>query len=140
MKEIKPRFRLIRHTADIGLVAHGDSLSQAFGNAGYGLFSIMADIRRLKETESRVVDVKAGNIEDLLYSWLNDLIFLFDTEGLLLKRFKVRYFSDNHLKATVYGDKYDLARHRIKIGVKAATYHRLEVDREKNRVQVIFDV
>ena len=140
MKKSNPRFHLFQHTADIGLVAHGDSLSEAFASAGYGLFSIMADLRKVKEIESRAVEVKAENLEDLLYSWLNDLIFLFDTEGLLLKRFDVTDFSENQLKATVYGEKYDPSRHYIKVGVKAATYHRLEVDREKNRVQVIFDV
>ena len=140
MKGKKPRFRLIQHTADIGLVAYGDSLSEAFANAACGLFSIMADLRKVKKVESRIVEVDAGSPEDLLYSWLNDLIFLFDTEGLLFKCFDITEFSENHLKATVYGEKYDPSRHRIRVGVKAATYHKLEVNRAKNHVQVIFDV
>jgi SHS2 domain-containing protein len=42
--------------------------------------------------------------------------------------------------ADCFGEKYDASRHRLKTGVKSATYHMLEVDSAKNRVQVIFDV
>jgi SHS2 domain-containing protein len=44
------------------------------------------------------------------------------------------------LKATCYGERYDPSRHRLKIGVKSATYYMLKIDREQNQVQVIFDV
>jgi SHS2 domain-containing protein len=39
-----------------------------------------------------------------------------------------------------YGERYDPARHRLKTGIKSATYHMLEVDAEKHRVRVIFDI
>ena len=41
------RFQLIEHTADTGLVAHGESLAEAFANAAYGLFSIIAELDKL---------------------------------------------------------------------------------------------
>src|SRR4030065_348531 len=47
---------------------------------------------------------------------------------------------EGHLKADCCGEKYDASRHHLKTGIKSATYHMLEVDRAKNRVQVIFDV
>ncbi len=136
----KTRFRLIEHTADTGLVAYGETLSEAFANAAYGLFSIIADLGKVRLVESRTVEINEQGYEALLYEWLNYLIFLFDTEMLLLKSFDIIEFGDNHLKAVCRGEKYEPLRHRLKIGVKAATYHRLEVDREKNQVQVIFDI
>ncbi len=136
----KVRFRLIEHTADTGLVAYGETLSSAFASAAYGLFSIITDLRKVRDKESRIVEINEESYEALLYEWLNYLIYLFDTEMLLLKRFDIIEFRDNHLKAICRGEKYDHSRHRLKIGVKAATYHQLEVDKEKNQVQVIFDI
>ncbi len=134
------RFRLIEHTADTGLVAYGHSLAEAFANAAYGLFSIIAELRKVREVESLPVAVSAEDAESLLFEWLNNLIYVFEVEHLLCKRFDITEFTQHSLKAVCWGERYDPSRHRLKIGVKSATYHMLEVDGEKNRVQVIFDV
>lgn len=134
------RFRLIEHTADIGLSACGKTLSGAFANAAYGMFSIIADLRKVREVETRIVEVKESDAESLLFEWLNSLLYFFDVEMLLLKRFDIIEFDGRKMRAMCYGEKYDPSHHEIKIGVKSATYHMLKVDREKNRVQVIFDI
>jgi len=134
------RYKLIEHTADMGLVAYGHDLADAFANAAYGLFAIIADLGRVKEKESRQIELQEEDVETLLFEWLNRLLYVFDVEMLLLKRFDMEHFDDSSLKATCYGEKYDPARHRLKRGVKSATYHMLKVDRERNQVRVIFDV
>jgi SHS2 domain-containing protein len=134
------RYRLIEHTADIGLVAYGRDLAEAFANAAYGLFSIIAELRPVREIESRTVELREKNREGLLFEWLNYLIYLFDVETILFKRFDIKEFDGHRLKATCYGEKYNPARHHLKLGVKSATYYLLEVDTEKNQVRVIFDV
>jgi len=134
------RFQLIEHTADTGLIAYGNSLAEAFANAAYGLFSIIAELKKVREVESQPVTVSAEDIESLLFNWLNDLIYIFDVEHYLLKRFDISEFTETNLKATCWGERYDPSRHQLKLGVKSATYHMLKVDGGKNRVQVIFDV
>ena len=134
------RFQLIEHTADIGLIAYGQTLTEAFGNAAYGLFSIIAELRTVREIESRRLELSEDDSEALLFEWLNRLVYLFDGEMLLFKRFDVSDFDGRGLKAICYGERYDPSRHQLKIGVKAATYHMLKVDSENNQVQVIFDV
>jgi len=134
------RFRLIEHTADVGLAAEGTTLAEAFANAAYGLFSIIAELKGVRETESRQLELSEDDAEALLFEWLNRLIYLFDTEMLILKRFEITSLDERQLKAVCYGEQYDPSRHKLKIGVKAATYHLLRVDREKNQVRVIFDV
>ena len=134
------RFRLIEHTADTGLIAYGTNLAEAFASAAYGLFSIITELNRVREAQSRPLTVSAGDIEGLLFNWMNDLIYVFEVEYLLFKRFDITEFSEHNLKATCWGERYDPSRHQLKLGVKSATYYMLEVDAEKNRVQVIFDV
>ena len=134
------RFQLIEHTADTGLVAYGSSLAEAFANTAYGLFSIIAELNKVREVESRSVAVSAEDAEALLFNWLNHLIYIFDVEHLIFKRFDITEFTKHNLKATCWGETYDPSRHQLKLGVKSATYHMLKVDRGKNKVQVIFDV
>ena len=134
------RFKLIEHTADTGLIAYGSTLAEAFANAAYGMFSIIAELKTVKETELRQLELSAEDPEALLFEWLNSLIYLFDVDMLLFKRFDIIDFDGTQLKAVCYGEKYDPSRHRLKTGIKSATYHMLKVDGTKNQVQVILDV
>ena len=94
----------------------------------------------MQEREARLIELKEEDAETLLFEWLNHLLYVFDVEMLLLKRFDIEHFDGSNLKATCHGEKYDPARHRLIRGVKSATYHMLKVDRERNQVRVIFDV
>ena len=134
------RYKLIEHTADTGLIAYGNSLAEAFGNAAYGMFSIIAELDRVRETKTRRFEVTGNDLEGLLFEWLNRLLYYFDVDMLLFKRFEISILPENRLKAICYGEKYDPLRHRLKTGVKSATYHMLKVDDIKNEVRVIFDV
>ncbi len=134
------RFRLIEHTADMGLVAYGSTMAEAFANAAYGMFSIITDLRTVRQRESRRLEIKEDDPEGLLFEWLNRLIYFFDVDNLLFKKFDIIYLDRQRLGAVCYGERHDPSRHRLKIGVKSATYHMLKVDEAKNQVQVIFDV
>jgi SHS2 domain-containing protein len=134
------KFELIEHTADIGLVAYGKNLAEAFANAARGMFSIIAGLDNVQEAELRRVEISADDIAGLLFEWLNSLLYYFDVEALLFSRFDITGFEDTRLVAVCRGEKYDPSRHHLKTGVKSATYHMMEVDRQKNRVRVIFDI
>jgi SHS2 domain-containing protein len=134
------RFELIEHTSDMGLKAYGKDLAEAFANAAYGMFSIIAELDNVKEAESRRIEIKEDDGESVLFEWLNSLLYYFDVDGLIFKRFDIVEFGEGHLKADCWGEKFDPERHHLKTGVKSATYYMLEVDEAKNRVQVIFDV
>jgi SHS2 domain-containing protein len=134
-------FEVLEHTADIGIVAYGADLKQAFGHAAEGLFSLIVDLDTVREKSMRPVEVSASDIEMLLASWLNELIYIFDTEYLVFKRFEVIRITDEHLTANCYGEKVNQRRHELKRNVKAATYHKLRVEKDNGyRVQVLFDV
>ena len=134
-----PRYRLISHTADIGPFAYGKTLDEAYANAAYGMFSVMTDLGKVRETEERRISITEKDKESLLFEWLNRLIYLFDVEHLLFKRFEVK-LDVTHLTANCYGERFDLFHHKITIGVKSATYYMLETDEKKPRVRVFFDV
>jgi SHS2 domain-containing protein len=135
-------FEFIDHTADIGIMAYGTELKQVFANSARGLFSIITELNTVATTESRTIEVTAPDREALLVNWLNELIYLFEAKELLFNRFDIITITDTQLKATGYGEKINLAKHELKTQVKAATYHMLKIEQNKDgyRAQVIFDV
>ena len=134
-------FEILDHTADVGIIAHGADINQAFANAARALFSLITELDNVAEVLHRDIEVTAPDIESLLVEWLNELIYLFDTENILFKRFDITRLSHTQLKARNYGEKVDRSKHQLKTGVKAATYHMLKVDRRDDcQVQVLFDI
>ena len=139
---MKNAFDIIEHTADVGITAYGEDMNQLYSNASLALFSLITDIQSIKENLQHQVEINSANRDNLLVEWLNELIYLFDAEHLLFNRCEIASLNNNQLKATCYGEKFDPARHRIKMDVKAATYYMLEVvgDSKGYRAKVIFDI
>jgi SHS2 domain-containing protein len=134
-------FEIIDHTADVGIVAYGADMSQAFANAAKALFSLITELEDVSEVLHRDVELAAPDEEGLLVEWLNELIYLFDTENVIFKRFDIITLNNTQLKARSYGEKVDKSKHKLKTGVKAATYHMLKIDRgDVCQVQVLFDI
>jgi len=135
-------FEVIDHTADAGIIAHGARLEEVFINAARALFSLITELDDVAEDLKYDVDIASEDRESLLLEWLNELIYLFDTSHILLKKFDILSLSGTRLKASCYGEKVDPSRHRLKTGVKAATYHMLRIDKDEQgyRARVIFDI
>ena len=138
---VKRGFEIFDHTADVGVVAYGDDVAEAFANAARGLFSLITEPGSIRGITWRDTELAAPDEESLLVDWLNELIYLFDVEKLVFRRFEVDIFPGFRLKAKSYGERVDKNKHPLKTGVKAATYHMLKIERgEKCRVKVIFDI
>ncbi|MCS7206698.1 MAG: archease [Dehalococcoidia bacterium] len=136
------RFTFLEHTADVGVVAEGADLKEAFAFAGMGMFAIIADPSTVQEREVREVEVSAPDRDALLVDFLNELNFLFESRGFLVKRVEVVEMSDTHLRARLWGEPVDRTRHRIQCLIKSATYHALTIAPHEGgwRIQVILDV
>jgi SHS2 domain-containing protein len=134
-------FEILDHTADVGIIAYGADLKQAFANAARALFSLITELGDVEEVYYRDIELNASDEESLLVAWLNELVYRFDTEGVLFRRFDIIQLDETYLKAKGYGEKADSSKHRLKTGVKGATYHMLKLDKTDGyRIQVIFDI
>jgi len=138
---MKKDFDIINHTADVGITAYGADINQAFANAARALFSLITELDNVEEVLYRDIELTAADQESLLVEWLNELLYLFDVENIIFKRFDITRLDNTKLKARSYGEKVNSSKHKLKIGVKAATYHMLKVDRDDGcQVQVLFDI
>lgn len=144
---MKP-FEIIDISGDVGLKAYGEGLEEAFINAAIGMFSLITDIGGVKEEKIINVTVESDSVERLLVSWLNELIFYFDTYGFLGKKVSITEFAlpadqqTYKLKASISGEDFDSQRHESKLLIKAATYHMLKVEKKNGKweINVIFDI
>ena len=144
------RFELIEHTADMGIRAYGKDMAELFINAAYGMASSMTDLEKVNPKESKDISLEAENREELLVSWLNEIIYLFASKNILFSKFEVSEINEKHLRAKIFGEKFDTTRHQIETEFKAATYHGLKISKLKGdnstrpeeilQAEVIFDI
>ena len=136
------RFEILDHTADIGIIVYGENLKALFENAGKAFFHLITDLRKVRGRIERRIIVQGESLDRLMVDWLSELLYLHDVENLLFKEFKVESAGKDGLKAIAKGEPFQEGVHAIKTEVKAVTYHRIEVRREKGRwrAQVIFDL
>ncbi len=118
-------WEVLEHTADTGIRATGDGPEEALVNAALGMFSILTDLDTVRPVREARVKVAATDREALLHDWLEELLFLSQTRGMLFSRFAVQHFADTHLDAIAWGEPLDAERHPLKVEIKAVTYHQL---------------
>jgi SHS2 domain-containing protein len=136
------RFEILDHTADIGITVYGENLNSLFENAAEGFFHLITDLRKVRLRTERKIEIGGESLERLMVDWLSELLYLHDVENLLFKRFHVESLGEEGLKARAKGEFFQEGVHVIKTGVKAVTYHQIEVRQEEGgwRARIIFDL
>jgi len=121
------RFEILEHTADVGLRLEGDTLEEAFRAAGEG-FASLQGAWFPGVGEERKVEVRAVDNPGLLVAWINELLYMQEVEDAVFGGFDVKQVADGGLEAVVR--IAPRARRDLEaVGVKAATYHRLRLER-----------
>ncbi|MDP3026531.1 MAG: archease [Nanoarchaeota archaeon] len=161
------KFKFLEHTADMKFQSFGKTLEEAFENAALALQEIMTKGIKVKSRINKKFEVNGKDNERLLYDFLEEFLFLLDSEDFLLskiKRIKITRIpitnktekinkskaeadeDDNgkaynyKLTAEVIGDDAD--NYDFTNNVKAITYNEMFVKEEKSRwvCQVVVDV
>jgi len=147
MARLKKRFEFLEHTADLYIAAYGESLEEAFENAAFAMFEGMTDLSKVKTQLEEVVEVEGQDEQALLYSWLEALLVKLDVAGNLYSEFQILNITKTSvgfsLKAKIWGEPFNSKKHLSKVGVKAVTYHRMEILRDAEgmaTVKFILDI
>ena len=136
------RYEQFPHTADIGVRVYGKTLKELFENAAFSMFDILADLEGLKAPIVRDIELTAPNYEELLITWLDELLYNFYTRSIIFSEFKIEELSEGRLKAKVFGRSIGENRNRLKTEIKAATYSDLKIKDVPDgfSVDIVFDV
>lgn len=143
----KPRgaakpFTFLDHPADVGFVARGHTLTELFENAAAAVLDYGWELDSVREADQVNLRARAATLEDLLFSWLAELVYLADAEHWVFKRVHVRQLEPPHasspegaahkpaweVRGAAFGERFDKDRHRARTYIKAVTYHQLAVE------------
>lgn len=137
------KYEFLEHTADVKFRAYGKTLEEAFINAALATAKAMTEDTIQPKIEKQI-EVEAKKKESLLYEFLEELLFLVDTEAFILSEVKELSIKDEDekfiLTATLLGDeadKYDISTH-----IKAVTYSEMLIEEKEDNVtiQVVHDI
>lgn len=135
-------FEFLEHTADAYIAAHGKNIEEAFENAAVAMFEVMTNTEKISPKQKHFVEVEAEDEYALLYSWLEALLVKFEIQGMLFSKFKILNFEATtrrfKIKAAIWGELFNPKKHQQKVGVKAITYHRMEILKTQNKVTLKF--
>jgi SHS2 domain-containing protein len=116
--------------ADIGVRGYGATPEEAFAQAALALTAVVTSVDEVAPREHLEIELgNAGDLELLLVDFLNAVIYEMAVRGLLFGKVEV-HLAKEHLKASLWGERVDPARHRPAVEVKGATYTELKVARE----------
>lgn len=125
-------FELIEHPADIGLRFWGPTLGEAYIQAAQGLRSMLAGEGEVRISRQVPLDISGQDRLEVLFNWLNEILFRFDAEQLVLGSFELLAVSEQAISAVGHGEPYDPGRHETPYYVKAITYHQMALEPERD--------
>lgn len=157
------QFQPLDISGDAGLRVFGRTLEEIFVNASVGLYSLITDLSLVKEEKGIQISAESSSLEGLLISWLNELIFQFDAYGFIGKEVTALEImpgldlpdsqgkqdsekgtgnSNYRVSAVLSGEEFAPDRHEGKLLIKAATYHKLKVEKTDTgwQADIIFDI
>jgi SHS2 domain-containing protein len=136
------KFEFLEHTADVYVSAHGKTIEEAYENAALSMFETITNTDKVSPIQEDSLEVEAEDQYALLYNWMEALLVKSETQDMLYSKFQITSWKETNesfkIKAKIWGEKFDSEKHPQKVAVKAVTYHRMVIIREKDRVILEF--
>lgn len=136
-------YEYLDHTSDVYVHARSETLAGIFEDAARATFEVMLNTSAVKEATVVEASINADDFEQLLYMWVDHLLYLFDAEGFAVSRAEVSISTTDgpaSLQAKIYGEGYDPARHGQRVGVKAMTYSLMRISKAGGAWEAFFVV
>lgn len=138
------KYRFLRHTADAKFQALGQTLEEAFANAALATSSLMWDWRKVEKKVEYPVQAEGRDLEQLLVNFLEEILYLLNTKGFLLKSaedMRIHKRDKGYaLTARFLGDNYS-DRYNLLGDVKAITYNEMSITKNNHyTIQVVVDI
>ena len=145
------RYVVMDYLSDVLIRAYGKSIKELFENTAEGMFSLITDLKNIKKTIEKKIEISAGEKigpEDLLIIWLEKILYLNEVNDLIFSEFKIidliNNESESRISALLKGEKINLKKHEIFLQIKAPTYHNLFIKQDNEAgiftVDIVFDV
>ena len=136
------KFEFLEHTADVKFRSYGETLEEAFKNAGLALKKTILGKNEIKGKMEKTFTINTKDKEALLREFLDEFLYLLEGENFVIKdieNIEIKRNNGYQLKARVIGDK--TSKYDISNSVKAVTYNDMFIRKNKKwTCQVVLDV
>ena len=130
--------------ADVAFEATGSTLEELFSSAAFATTEVMVKIEDIEPKIERVVSLKNKDLEQLLFSWISEIIYLKDSDLLIFRQYdlKIRSGEVYELEARLFGEIIDPKKHELMSDVKAATYHQFSLKKKDGQwiLRMVLDI
>ena len=138
------RYEYLDHTADLKIRAYGKTIEEAFENTALAGFNFLTDTKKVEKKIEKKISISANRLESLLYDFLEQLLFLLDTDSFILaeiKDMKIKQGKDKYsLQCSALGDNYQ--NYEVKGNIKSVTYSEMIIKKDKGEyvIEVVLDI
>ena len=131
-------FEEIEHTADWAFQVRGHDLRELFINAAHAVCMLEHGEFQEAVTLTHELQVEGVDREGLLINWLNELLYVEQTNREAYRNFEILEMDDIHLRARVHG----ALKHNSQRRIKAVTFHNLQIRQTANgwEATIVLDV
>jgi SHS2 domain-containing protein len=126
-------YKLLDHTADVAFEAFGASLNELFENATRAFYDAFVMVEKVPAETEKKIELSDFEVDFLLYKWLNEILFLFDTEFFAAKNVSISVGKEKKeylLSGNLVGGR--ITPEMIKTEPKAITMHNFRVERRRD--------
>jgi SHS2 domain-containing protein len=130
-----PGYEFGEHTADVLVIARGRTLEELFEVAAKAVYEIITDTSKVMPKIEVKVEDTGIDLYNLLYRFIEDLLYYTDSEGLVFSKFNVERIwksseDEWHITAKAWGEPFDPQRHEHRTIVKAMTYAQMRIEKD----------
>ena len=146
MPSQQKQYEYLEHTADVKFLAYGKTLEEVFENAALATFNVIIDTDKVSGETTREIFLKSPDLESLLVDWLSELLYLFEVDEIVFRKFKVEEIREEEggysIIARASGEKFYPESHPFETEIKAVTYNQLEIAKTNDgwKAQVVVDI
>ncbi len=128
-------------TADAGIRVRAKNLNELICKSIIATFNEITDVEDIDTDREHTIEVYSP-LPYALADIINEALIIHETENFIAKECRVLELAENKIKVLLRGGKFDPERHKSKLVIKAATYHRLKVEKINGEYigEVIFDI
>ena len=138
-------YTFVDHTADVAADLSGRTIEALFASAAQALTDTITQLDAVRPLVTESVTLESGTLDDLLVDWLNELLYRFEVQNVLVSDAAVTIAHSAgrwHLGGTIAGEPFDPSRHPSRVLVKSATYHGLSVQESAHgwSARIVLDI
>ena len=136
-------YRFLEHATDAIVEIDAKDRSEAFAVAAQAVIDLTIDSNTVTESDQIHFSASGKDLHYLLFSWLEEIVFVLITKGFAIGRLKfdMKKINDQQthaIDATAYGEEIDLLKHHFKVEIKAPTFHDMEIVEKENKTYMRF--